>query len=373
MELPREVTNSFESDLVEALQPIRGYVLASVLYAFFQSGLYNELSERPSGCPADLAAQLSLDPSRTVAVLKYLRNEGYLLERSGQFSLSHRSELLSYYQPWYTMLIGGYSATFNGILEQLRSPSQYAIRDAAMVGIGSCGISHFDAIPLFRALLESMDRECRRVVDLGCGDALCLIELCTTWKDVEAWGVEPDERAFAHGREAIRQAGLENRIQLVCADAIEFLSAPSAFEPDCFLFGFMLQELLEQVGEDAALGILRTIGEKFPDAYLSVIEVDYQIDSPIMRSHQLGISYYNPYFLIHAVTQQRLERAEYWRNFFRKGGYDIVTESHPSCLVDSTGLEIGFLLKQNTINVGRVKQCRVLDDVPQEFSGIGNS
>lgn len=346
MELPREVTNSFESDLIEALQPIRGYALASVLYAFFQSGLYDEFPGNPPRYPADLAARLSLDPDRTVAVLKYLRNEGYLLEREGQFRLSRRSELLGNYKPWYTMFIGGYSATFSSILKQLRSPQQYATRDSAMVGIGSCGISHFDAIPLFRALLESMDRKCRRVVDLGCGDGLYLIELCMSWRNVEAWGVEPDERAVERGREEIVRAGLEKRIQLVCADMIEFLSAPPAFEPDCFLFGFTLQELLEQVGEDAVLNILRTIGETFPDAYLSVIEVDYQIDSPTIRSHMLGLSYYNPYFLVHAVTQQRLEQAEYWRRLFRKSGYDIVAECHPSYLVDSTGFEVGFLLKK---------------------------
>ena len=43
---------------------------------------------------------------------------------------------------------------------------------------------------------------------------------------------------------------------------------------------------------------------------------------------------------MHQITEQRLESTEFWKTLFEKAGVEIK--------VDSTGLELGFLLTRST-------------------------
>lgn len=91
------------------------------------------------------------------------------------------------------MLIGGYGHTFLQIGKKLKKNSGHADRDVSKVGVGSCGISRYDAIPLTRTLMAKIQGEYRQLFDFGCGNGLYLIELCKAIPEIEAWGIEPYE------------------------------------------------------------------------------------------------------------------------------------------------------------------------------------
>ena len=59
----------------------------------------------------------------------------------------------------------------------------------------------------------------------------------------------------------------------------------------------------------------------------------------------LGLAYYNPYYLLHSFTEQRLETIEYWKQVFREAGLTIVAVEHPDKDYDSLELKVGFLLR----------------------------
>lgn len=94
------------------------------------------------------------------------------------------------------MLIGGYAETFLQMGSKLKQDAGWATRDAMKVGVGSCGISHYDAIPLTQRLMSYIPNECNRLLDLGCGNGLYLVEFCNMYPNIQAWGVEPSKGGY---------------------------------------------------------------------------------------------------------------------------------------------------------------------------------
>lgn len=340
-----DTSSSTEVRLIEALQPIRAFVLAAALQHLFESGLYDALAagEQEEGA---LLKRLELEPARGSALLQFLRNEGYLGGANGRVHLLDKMRGLSEFRGWYTMLIGGYGQTFLELGDKLKLGSGSASRRADLVGIGSCAISHYDAIPLTRRLMARISGGVKRVLDLGCGNALYLVEFCKLFPEIEAWGVEPDRKGYEAAVALVEREHLQGRIRLSCSGAVEFFRTPVSFSPDLTVLGFVLHEILGQEGEAGVVGFLKQLTERFPDIHLVVIEVDQKMGDPRAMRHGLSLAYYNAYYLFHPFTRQRLETRAFWLELFQKAGLTVVAEDTVTPDVDSTGLEIGFLLRR---------------------------
>ena len=337
--------DTIEHELIDALQPIRGMALANCINHFFETGLYNRLKNRDASAE-QLATELGLAEHRLTGFLLYLRNEGLLDLEDNHFRLTNRARQLNKFEAWYTMLVGGYAETYQQIGQGLKGNGQWATRNIGKVGIGSCGISYYDAIPLTRKLMRKIENPVSNLLDLGCGNALYLTEFCKQVPDITAYGVEPSGDACKNAVAMIAEQGLQDRITIINQDINTFLNNLIDFEPDLLVLGFILQEILGQEGEIGVVNFLTKITKRYPDMKLIVIEVDNQIENPNIMRHGLAQSYYNPYYLIHYFTQQRLETDEWWHNMFQKCGLEVVAKDHPDDTVDSTRLEIGYLLQK---------------------------
>ncbi|QDT12894.1 2-ketoarginine methyltransferase [Stieleria marina] len=340
-----DLPSGFESRLIDAIQPLRFFMLAINLYQLFETGLYDLLVSAGSASPAEAANSKNLDASRVEIFFKYLRNEGVLEENDGVFTVTRKGHDLAESRPWYTMFVGGYAETFLQLGDKLQLGSGFASRDLAQVGSGSCGISHYDAIPLTRRLMQMVPGDCSRLLDMGCGNGLYLVEFCKAFPEIEmAVGVEPSAKSCEEAAELIKSHGLQDRVQIVHSPAAEFLSSDFEFEPDFAVFGFILHEILGQGGESEMRRFLVELVNRFPDLNLIVIEVDNQIDNPAVMQHGLGQAYYNPYYLLHPFTNQRLETQAFWERIFAECGLAIRAKEFADSRVDSTGLEVGYLL-----------------------------
>ncbi|WNG57429.1 2-ketoarginine methyltransferase [Archangium gephyra] len=336
-----------EDRLIEALQPIRSFALAANLYHLFQTGLFDSLCACDSTTVSELAKKHGMDEFRLSTFLRYLSNEGYVTESEQAFSLTAKGRGLEEFRGWYTLMIGGYAETFLQMGDKLRVGAGNATRNAERVGVGSCAMSHYDAIPLTRRLMGHMSRGCRRLLDLGCGNALYLVEFCRMSPEIEeAWGVEPDRAGYESAVKLVRESGYDKRIHLYCDSALGFLDSGVPAAPDFTVLGFVLHEVLGQSGEEAVVGFLRRLVDRFPDLHIAVIEVDWQITNPTIMRHGLSLAYYNPYYLLHPFTGQRLETLPFWEQVFAKAGLEIVAKETTSPDVDSTRLEVGYLLRR---------------------------
>ncbi|WP_432741949.1 2-ketoarginine methyltransferase [Streptomyces sp. JH002] len=339
--------DGFERRLVDALQPVRYSVVANALYALMRTGVHADLLRSPATVE-DLAAGNGLDARRLDGLLIYLRNEGYVARRSGgRFALTPAGRELEDFEPWYTLLVGGYAQTFAQLSETLREGAHFAGRDSAEVGRGSCGISRYDAIPLVRALLSDARVRPDRLIDLGCGNGDFLLALLAEFPAAAGIGVDPDAGNTTAAVQLAEAAGMSARTDFVTATGTEYMAGFD--EPDhggdCYVASFVLQEILQQDGEEALVVMLKTLFERAPGARLAVVEVDHRPEDSAVMQHGLANAYYNPYYLIHRVTEQRLETKEFWQDLFRRAGVRTASWRTADPAVDSTGLAFGCLLE----------------------------
>ncbi|MFK0253885.1 2-ketoarginine methyltransferase [Streptomyces sp. NPDC090445] len=325
----------FELRLIDALQPVRGFALAQGIYHLFSSGLYERIEGGPQSV-REVAALLEFDAARTSGFLRYLANENYVTLSGDTVALTEKGRALGPYRPWYELLVGGYAETFQQVTDVLRGKG-YATRDGRLVGIGSCGMSAYDALPLVRELMSDLPAAPASIVDLGCGDGTFLTGLVGDSGTVTGIGVDPyaPEESAAEGVRFVRSGA---------TDYVRRSADPDA-EPDAqqlCLAAFLLQEVLEQEGRGAVVELVR--GALRRSGHLAVVEVDHRPADPQVMRHGLGLAYYNPYYLLHVLTEQRLETERFWQDLFDEAGARMVSRRVVDPRVDSTGLEVGYLL-----------------------------
>lgn len=334
-----------EDELVRALQPYRGFVVASVLHGFLERGLYDALAERPRPVQ-ELADAFDLDPERLRAVLLFLANEDLVAFNGGDVvAPTQRLTEVGKVRAWYEMMIGGYAETFLQMGDKLAAGSGPASRNGEYVGRGSCGISLHDSLPIVHRLLEVSGREHRLMLDLGCGSGIYLTELCRAYPELRGVGIEPDEGARDAAVEFVAAEGLSDRIDIELANAVDYLNA-GKLQPDLALLGFVIHEVLGQRGEEGVRQLLGALFDASPGADLIVIDVDHQLGSPEHMRHPLAQTYYNGYYLLHPFTSQRLEPIAYWEQLYDSCGVEVVDRQTTDPSVDSTGLEVGWLLRR---------------------------
>lgn len=336
--------HAFESGLIDALQPIRQFALATAIFHLFDRGIFDRLDGELVDV-GELADSLGLDPIRLGGLLSYLSNEDLVVLRSGNATLTRKGEALSSYRAWYTMLIGGYGGTFMELGEQLSAGATGAGRNIVHVGVGSCGISRYDAFPLTKALIDRMPEAPNVVCDLGCGNGMYLVEFCRYFPELRAVGIEPDEASCIAARSYITEHGFADRIDIVCDSATRFVADPKATKPDLYVLGFVLHEILGQEGEEGVIEFLKGIRADNPGTHIVVIEVSDMINNRARMEHGLAKSYYNPYYLLHYFTNQKLEPHEFWMTVYARAGFEVLAQATTSPEVDSTGLELGYLLR----------------------------
>ena len=211
---------------------------------------------------------------------------------------------------------------------------------------GSCEMSRYDGIPITRELMARGAVEYHQVLDLGCGSALYLTDFCKEVPGITAWGVEPDPGGYAEAVSHVAGEGMSERITLANRSATAFLDdPPSECRPDLLVLGYVLQEVLQQEGEEAVERLLRNVARAFPDISIAVIEVANEIANPTIMRHGLATNFWNPYFLMHVFTAQRLESPEYWERLFARTGWRVDAFVSTDRHIDSTGLELGYLLR----------------------------
>jgi 2-ketoarginine methyltransferase len=352
------VDPGFERRLIDGIRPISELFLASGLHHLFSTGLYDHLVSAGGATPVDAVAEdLALTPARLRGFLLYLANEDIVtvaVDGNGRetVALTERARGYAEFRAWYTFLVGGYATTLEQLGGALGAGRPACTRNGRDVGVGSCEIAHFDGMPMLQTLLEDAGIVPRTMLDLGCGDGRYLVELCRRFPEATAWGAEPDPAAFKQAEELVRAEGLGDRIELVEASAEEFLAAhPPGCRPDVVVFGYVLQEILGQRDRETVVGLLRSLVAAFPEIAIAVVEVADQIANPAVMGHGLARNFWNLYYLVHYFTDQRLETREFWEALFEEAGLaweGLVTTPTP---VDSTGLELGYLLHRRTAAV----------------------
>lgn len=304
--------------------------------------LYAALAD---GATPERAAALSgLTPRQVGSLLASLEVEQVVRQGPAGFVLTPFGRSLESLRGWLDLFTRGYGGYFHEAAAVWGGRVDPGWRDRREVGLASVRMSEHDALPLVIALMDELNPAATRIVDFGCANGAYLVRLCEQRPDLHGVGLEPDALLVAEARGLVAQRGLDARVEIVHAAAQDFVPAQA---PDFVVFAFVLQELTEQISVQGTTELLRMLGRRFPAAHFLAVEVDGagREDPERMRTQAQRRGYYNYYYLLHDLTEQRLLSFAQWRELFGAAGFAIARERSVDPSVDDTGLTTGFALR----------------------------
>jgi 2-polyprenyl-3-methyl-5-hydroxy-6-metoxy-1,4-benzoquinol methylase len=164
-------------------------------------------------------------------------------------------------------------------------------------GAGSSGFpAMFKAavIPSLEGLGDRLQQPGASFLDVGVGVAHLSMAMCRVWPALRVVGIDPFEAPLTIARANVKQAGLEDRIELRHA-SIEELADEEAFDlawlPTVFIPAEVVPRAIERVRASLRPGgwaIVPTIGEVGADLHRAVWALQNQIwGGPVLRTPDL--------------------------------------------------------------------------------------
>lgn len=320
----------------------KGFFTAKALVALWRLGLFDRAKDEGELDPAAIAAEWGVDEEVVRPLLSYLVVRGYLeLTPRQTFALTARGLAAWPYRGYLSTMIGAYEPVF-ARLEDLVSGRAVYGRDLSR--------SHEEMVRGLTALEDKMmgtvtravlDVGTRKVLDLGCGSARMLANMCEQDPDLHAAGVDRDPNSCAVARETVEQRGLGDRMTIVQGDAFDVASLPADLLAgvDTVTVMFLLHEVLRQRGRDGTVTLLRQIADVIgPGGHLVMVEVSGTVDLRY-RERQMFVPEYE---LLHEYTNQRLASQPEWEKMVGEAGMRVadilpVDMCQSFCLVATPG------------------------------------
>ena len=329
---------TFADDLAKSLSYIDGFFTSYLLFHLLDTGIYDDFSKSMS--INDIVLNRKIDSNILIALIRFLAIQGIMVFNDNSYELTEYGKKIPFHIGWFLELVGGYGPTLIDLRNILRFGKEQGSRNGKYVALGSGEIDYFDIIPLVKKMITRCSITPQIVLDIGCGSGSTLISLCEEYPLLEGNGIEPNQEICNIAKEKAKTLKLDNRVTFLCHDAWDYIGE---IKPDLILSTFVLHEIAYQRGIDGLISYLKHLASKFPTTLLLIVEVDGDKDNYELLRSPMG-SYYKCYFLLHELTKQELLPAEKWENIFKKAGYKVIQKDTVDSSVDTTGLEIGYIL-----------------------------
>ena len=191
-------------------------------------------------------------------------------------------------------------------------------RDSGAISVACRSIARTFFDPVLHGMLDGISFG--TVADLGCGSGDRIITLAQQRPSLRALGIDVAKGALAVSRDAVVEAGLEQRIELVEDDVLSMSPRPEYRDVDlvtCFLMGHDFWP------RDNCVKTLRRIRDVFPNArHLILGDTCRSTDVPGtgMPMFTLGFE------TVHAVMDQYLPTLDEWHSVIEAGGWKRTEE-----------------------------------------------
>lgn len=250
---------------------LNGYTASVLVYAFERVGLWTLLAA-PGGRSVDeLAADLSLDRARVAAMVDAARKLDILeVDADGRVRLRDLGRELLVEKSRFIVAVGGYGDVFHRLAELAQRTLRFGVdvrRDDVQVARGCAQTLVPEVVEAFERALDSV--EFRIIADIGCADASRLVQACRRHPHIRAIGIDVSPEACDLARCRIAEAGLSDRIDVVCADVLDIVADPARYTDrldgvDMVTSSFMLHHLIAHPAHGPR--IMRLIQGAFPSA-----------------------------------------------------------------------------------------------------------
>jgi cyclopropane fatty-acyl-phospholipid synthase-like methyltransferase len=124
--------------------------------------------------------------------------------------------------------VGGYGDVFHHLSELARKTLRFGVdvrRDDVQVARGCAQTLVPEVVQAFDHALDSV--EFQVIADIGCADASRLVHACRRHPHIRAVGIDMSREACDLARRRVGDAGLSDRIDILCADVLDLVADPA--------------------------------------------------------------------------------------------------------------------------------------------------
>jgi SAM-dependent methyltransferase len=322
---PRRLLKLYRAHRIGWCRIISGFYTTRTMQALFNVGFFDALKEEGTVSAKSFAQSHGLDETILQSLCDSLYALGILRKEDSKYSLDSDGHLLVEVARGWFDGVYGYEEVFHSLEALLRKEKTYGKeinRRSDFIASGSGEMERWIYFPLAIDYIRKHGFE--SVLDLGCGDAAFLVDLCESLPAVTGCGIDISAEAVAAGKDRVKRASLEDRVQLLVEDISSLEKAPTQLEGiDVATTFFVLHEVLHS-GDEAVVGLLRDFRRLFPGVPLLVFEVVRPTPEEMRRRPGMAVQY----TLQHDLTNQRLVHREKWKELFKTAGFALTSERH---------------------------------------------
>jgi histidinol-phosphate aminotransferase len=303
-----------------------GYVGSSAVFALSELGVWDLLLAGGQRMDSLLAATHA-DRTGLLALLRTAALLGYvsLDEAPGGgpvtgVALTSAGQDVARLSGYFTWCVGGYHEVLRNLADLATGERAFGTdvsRDGAKISAGSGRVGRTLMLPVEEAVTAGLEYD--MVADLGCGDATRLIRLCRRASSGRGLGIEVNAAARDTAQARVADAGLADRIEIVCADVLG-RSGGQTFPGVDLVASFLMMHDLFNAASDPA-DVVRSLRAMFPDAkrFLvgDTVGQDWSDPAEPLPVFSLGFE------LVHAYMQTPILSRSTYERAFAAGGLRV--------------------------------------------------
>ncbi len=306
---------------------IRGFFATPTIIALLNVGFFDTLLKERRVNIQSFASEQGLNLDILKPLCEYLYEIKALDKEGMSYTFGPTGQMLAEMVRGSFYSAAAYSPVFFNLEPLLRGQSTYGEdikRDTAMAAAGSGAVGKLFMFPIVQELLNR--NGFTKVLDLGCGDAAFLVDLCKADPGVTGYGIDLSAEAIADGCRNATQENVQDRIHLVAEDMFKLDSVAEQFKSvQAATSFFVLHEFLRN-GRGRVVEFFKTFREAFPGTSLIICESVRHTPEQIRK--RLGPL--AEFQLVHDLTGQNPITRDEWRSAFTEAGFTSVEEDYIS-------------------------------------------
>jgi len=305
---------------------LRGYIAFHCLFGLSEVGFFDDLAARGTLDLNAYATEKQLNYDALDAVARYLYGLG-ILDRVGRGEYRQGVSILE--QDLATVeMFYAYDPLFHDLTSVLRQEKVYGKDIHRFPGLDARATAKICRSFSYPRIIELIEKKgALNVLDLGCGSAEILIQLCKRNPGAKGYGIDIEPDAVKCAQKRIDEEGLADRIRIATGDILNLdqsalLNSLAVDEVDLVLSAAVFHEFAFD-GVRNLIAALEGVKRKFNGVALMLSEALEQPDDSLRENPSFVLEHH----LFHRLSLQGIASLDLWRSAFGKAGYQIEEES----------------------------------------------